>query len=304
MLYHIRLYKKPAVAQDTISGTFTIVNDLGDLFYYGSATVQVSDGQGNTTKVNWSPGMRSAKFCLNLGGFRRRQNGVQISIVVNRDKSNQDMLYSESEPHFLSVEYNSAIGEDLVLRRLDGGLVIAEELGSNNLARHVWDAGIAACRYLQTSEINEQPSNILELGSGCGLVGICLAKRFRQSKVVLTDLDDAREMCQTNIQLNNVGATAQFEQLDWDDQTACSNLAQRCVWDLILVTDCTYNPSSYEILLTTIQTLATPNKTQVLVAHKFRDESETEFFDLFPYALQLDTQLDLYNQSVKLIIGK
>lgn len=299
MLYHVRLYKQPTETADGLTtGTFTLTNDLGELFFYGSATVTVRFARGGretTTNVKWKAGMRSAKFSVR--GTSTRHGDLIVSVNAS---TAADELYPESKPGFLGLRYSPEHGRDIVVRDLpEVGFSIREELGSHSLARHVWDAGLALCKYFVSGGRESFKGSILELGTGCGLVGLCLARIDPSVTVVLTDLDDAQELCLQNIQ--GVGNT-RFQELDWEDSARCQDLAAQCNWDAILVADCTYNPDSYDMLLRTIDQLAGPN-TKVVVAHKFRDSSESEFFTKFPYKLEIDETVDFYGQSVKLVVG-
>jgi predicted nicotinamide N-methyase len=91
---------------------------------------------------------------------------------------------------------------------------------------------------------------VLELGTGCGIVGLTLAALVPNSHVVLTDLPEAREIVERNMdslatQLGN-GSTLAFEELDWDaDLPAWFARSQsRAKTELVLASDCTYNSDS------------------------------------------------------------
>jgi methylase of polypeptide subunit release factors len=83
--------------------------------------------------------------------------------------------------------------------------------------------------------------HVLELGTGCGMVGITLAQTVPDTKVILTDLPEAREIVERNMDQARKakGATLEFQELDWDDQVSPSDHL-----DLIIAADCTYNPDS------------------------------------------------------------
>lgn len=82
-------------------------------------------------------------------------------------------------------------------------------------------------KYLENMEI--VPKRILDLGCGCGLFGICLAKKFPNSEVYLTDADiRAVRNTRENIKINKT-KNAQVTISDWID-----NLPKGIEFDLIV----------------------------------------------------------------------
>jgi hypothetical protein len=73
-----------------------------------------------------------------------------------------------------------------------------------------------------------------------------------------------------------------IKELEWQDNK--SNLPDwlcNSIWDVVIVTDCTYNPDNYLKLLTTLSAIADSNsKAIILYASKYRHESESKFDDL------------------------
>ena len=89
---------------------------------------------------------------------------------------------------------------------------------------------------------------VLELGTGCGIVGMTLASVVPNCHVTLSDLPEAREIVEKNISecvltLTN-GSNLSFEELDWDDQIPAWLARPESRIDLVLAADCTYNPDS------------------------------------------------------------
>lgn len=120
--------------------------------------------------------------------------------------------------------------------------------------------------------------NVLELGAGCGIVGIAFAQLVK-CDMLLTDLEDAQEILASNIRLASpmAGGTLQAQKLDWETGLDDSSNAK---FDLILVSDCIYNPESSNHLVETLRQLATrtPN-VLILVGFKRRHEADTIFFE-------------------------
>jgi predicted nicotinamide N-methyase len=133
---------------------------------------------------------------------------------------------------------------------------------------------------LQERLRGDQPLGVIELGSGCGIVGIALASTMPRCSVTLTDLPEVHDIVTRNIKAAHpaAGSTIDFRVLDWDqpDEGVCSQLI-----DLILVSDCTYNADSLPSLIQTIDALVQVSADAlILVALKRRHDSEAVFFDL------------------------
>lgn len=174
-------------------------------------------------------------------------------------------------------------------------VILYEEL-SGEIARHLWDAGIITnnltkdqfVKFLYGQDMLEKKDNIkiLELGTGIGLVSIHLSKMFRNAEVLATDLSDAREICDLNIELNDTEDRVKFSELDWEgESTALKD------WDLIIITDCTYNPLYYDALLNVLNRESNKD-TKIILAHKFREPiSESQFFVKIQQYFRLNRQL-------------
>ncbi|KAG0012655.1 Methyltransferase-like protein 21D [Entomortierella chlamydospora] len=96
----------------------------------------------------------------------------------------------------------------------------------------IWDAAIVLAKYLERSDLlqltkskssaSSTPINILELGSGTGIVGLVAArilstKGYHGSKVVLTDKDNVVPLLQRNVENNaSEGIDIESRILDWE----------------------------------------------------------------------------------------
>ncbi|KAF8422895.1 putative methyltransferase-domain-containing protein [Tirmania nivea] len=177
-------------------------------------------------------------------------------------------------------------------------LRVWEETGES-IARHIWDGGIALAAYLaQYHQSNEgslallqeklreaKQLKVLELGSGCGIVGLALAALRGSCHVLLTDLPSAEEISQRNLQHSQkqLQGDVSFQILDWDDPVPPSTSP-----DIILIADCTYNPDSAASLVRAIEKCVNGSReTIIALAHKKRHDSETLFFDLMGKHFQM-----------------
>ena len=123
---------------------------------------------------------------------------------------------------------------------------------------------------------------VLELGSGCGIAGLQVADLCPTSDVLLTDLLNAMDVLKHNVGranfVSNKGKIATAI-LDWDESLP-ERVAKRR-FDLVIVSDCTYNPDSIPKLVKTLNSVAddSPNAL-IVVSLKVRHDSEAIFFDL------------------------
>jgi methylase of polypeptide subunit release factors len=87
---------------------------------------------------------------------------------------------------------------------------------------------------------------MLELGTGCGMVGMTLAHLIPDANVLLTDLSEAQEIVEHNINQTKLarGSTLAFQTLDWDDELPQNLQSPPSPLDLVLAADCTYNSDS------------------------------------------------------------
>ncbi|KAI1773325.1 putative methyltransferase-domain-containing protein [Hypoxylon cercidicola] len=195
-----------------------------------------------------------------------------------------------------------------------------EDIGES-IARHIWDAGVVTACYLadvclaqkqirDVLPVKKDSFCVLELGSGVGILGITLACIIGmaagmmppESVVLLTDLPEAEERARSNISRASAalaqqdqGASTvelQYENLDWDEGRLgrFGPLVSARVWDLVILSDCTYNVDSLPALVGTLSALHTANlqhpgitedaKTSVLLATKPRHFSEQALFGL------------------------
>jgi predicted nicotinamide N-methyase len=119
---------------------------------------------------------------------------------------------------------------------------------------------------------------VLELGAGCGIVGIAFAQLVK-CDLRVTDLEDAQAILAKNVGCATpmAGSTVKADIMDWASRLEDSSNA---IFDLILVSDCIYNPDSSLHLVEILKQLAlrAPN-TLILVGFKRRHEADTIFFD-------------------------
>ena len=157
------------------------------------------------------------------------------------------------------------------------------------------DAGVALAAYL--TQIVSQPDSTsalglrlrkynlkaIELGSGCGIVGLQIARLCPSSDVLLTDLEEGMDVLNYNISKARFSSTKgkiASTVLDWDEELS-SVFDELPQFDVIIVSDCTYNVNSLPALVRTIKGLfAVSPGALLIVSMKVRHESEAIFHEL------------------------
>ena len=159
------------------------------------------------------------------------------------------------------------------------------------------DAGIALVAFLNALVLQPRPTSglaqllqrpdsqgpeVLELGSGCGIAGLQVAGLCSRSNVLLTDLPDAMDILERNVELAksvSSGGKAATAVLNWDEPLPGMIAKQR--FDLVILSDCTYNSDSIPGLVTSLSSVAKVSPDALLlISLKVRHDSEAIFFDL------------------------
>jgi protein N-lysine methyltransferase METTL21D len=131
--------------------------------------------------------------------------------------------------------------------------------------------------------------------AGTGLMAIVLSSLVR--KYTATDIQDLIPLISKNLALNHISPSSSSatqplrnvtaEALDWIMLRNSSPSLRRTAFsyspvDLLLVVDCIYHPSLLPALVDTIDHLATPEQTAVLVVVELRQEDVLrEFLELW-----------------------
>merc|ERR1712194_45614 len=105
----------------------------------------------------------------------------------------------------------------------------------------LWPAAKILVQYLATLDDAELAGqSVLELGSGCGAVGMYLAQRGARP-VVLTDVYKALPLLKRNVKAN--GLACEVVGFPWGTPItrAAAEIRQRVPFDLVVASDCSYD---------------------------------------------------------------
>ena len=118
------------------------------------------------------------------------------------------------------------------------------------------------------------------------MVGLQVADFCSTSDVLLTDLPEAMDILNHNVEYTRLDSSRDkiaSTVLDWDEPLPGRVAKQRP--DLVIVSDCTYNPDSIPGLVKTLSSVAKISPDALIVVSlKVRHDSEAIFFDLMAAA--------------------
>ncbi|KAI9877496.1 MAG: hypothetical protein M1830_003757 [Pleopsidium flavum] len=314
MVHYVRFLKLPKAVKHQgnilIKALITITTDLGDSFYEGSVTLTASirgkdhDAVYLQRKIQWDAPSRALNIELLV---KDGDNGWPAQLQVGIDNGEAtDYIGSNHIPAIISVWSGnfSLSGQDestnFVQRRfglLNKNVLVIWEESVESIARHIWDAGLALLAHLNHTITPQQASTgaigqllaqaaqrklaVLELGSGTGIVGIGFAQMLPNCEVLLTDLKEAEDIIARNSDAStpSMSSSTSFCVLDWEEVVPKSITDRH--FDLIFVSDCTYNSDSIPALVRTLSALAKSSPGAVtIISTKPRHSSEAIFFDL------------------------
>jgi predicted nicotinamide N-methyase len=236
--------------------------------------------------------------------------------ILNRNASEEGGIVAVRSTTISTTAPSATVGmAERVFTSGNKSIHISEETGES-IARHIWygsipgtshqsplttprDAGLVLSSYLSTVThpppsktalhlpeleklLSKKGLNVLELGAGCGIVGLTLASSCPTATLTLTDLPEATSILCHNLALHQPAPrhpAPTHRVLDWSRPLPARVAAQ--TFDLVALADCTYNPDVVPHLVATLGRIGAESAgVAVLVAMKVRHESEMVFFEL------------------------
>jgi predicted nicotinamide N-methyase len=182
---------------------------------------------------------------------------------------------------------------------LDGCSVIVKEDYGDALGSHVYDSSIVLLNYLHSNPkfclaSTSPKKSVLELGAGCGLVGLWLSKwmsnketlqhNFVHCEVYLTDKQCQLPLLQHNVGLNfgasgasssNLALLPEVIPLDWSCEGDVFSFKQKMdsnlrALELIVAGDVFYDKNVAALFFNIVRSVGMPGVTKILVAQKLR----------------------------------
>ena len=158
----------------------------------------------------------------------------------------------------------------------------------------IWDSGRALSKWMTIHLQEGQPTKILELGAGTGIVGLTAAAFADSTSVVLTDQPHMIPLLEENIDRNDLQSKAKAVPLEWgtdSDEVAkviSEDSSSMPVFDIVCGSDILYSPDNFSLLLETLCQICTPSVTEVVLAYprRFTEdifcEAAIEWFEVSP----------------------
>ena len=129
---------------------------------------------------------------------------------------------------------------------------------------NVWDGSLLLTKYLAQHDHIVKNKHVLELGAGCGVVGLA-AGVLGAASIVLTDLSYCQSLLQSNINANKhlINCHCACQVYDWFQPHLHS--FDPCLVDIILVADCVWLESLVLPLIQALVHLVGHNETKKTV---------------------------------------
>ncbi len=159
------------------------------------------------------------------------------------------------------------------------------------IAHQLWPAAKFMCNYIESNHkdvLNASHSsiNILELGAGVGLCGLFVSSLIKvqhqdkKQNIIVTDLSEAIDRLNKNIELNDLGDTVSAQVLSWGVESELDEVFARFNSPpLVIAADCVYWECLFQPLFSTLQAL-TNRGCEVVIAHVKRWKKDAKFFAL------------------------
>jgi hypothetical protein len=216
-------------------------------------------------------------------------------------RSDEILLGESSDPKIICEVFRSLSYTDKFSQCHE--LIIKEDRGLT-MGSHLWDSAIVIYHhfnYIMTSIGLDNNSLVgVELGAGCGLTAVQMAKYGMFSHVYCTDIRRQVALMEDNISLNGVSSLVTAHELDWCDNESLERiqtLLSTQIVDIIFAADVLYQPDIFGSLLAVIDTLAHPGHTAVFIAQKLRGERSAETVDVTKLS-NYDSELVLSESNV------
>ena len=320
-MHYVKFFKLPTLVNGgkqsaaVVKTTVAVSTDLGDDFFPNLLPLKFEVlGPGKkvlqSSTHQWKTGMRalSVEFALSKRPptCRLRVSASESEYSTSFDL-NDGILVTPCIMPVVSGIFDEVSGGqtrdsdvERVIPLLENQDLRIYEATGDSIARHIWDGSVAFSGLIDRASLGKSgvpfldktlcgadTSNsfrAIELGAGVGLAGLTLAHLVPGANIMLTDVPEVEQLLERSIAANDMDPkTVHFGVLDWE-QPITPQFKQH-VFDLILISECTYNEDSIPALVGVISNLAdfSPQAT-ILVATKQRHKNERIFYHLMEQA--------------------
>jgi predicted nicotinamide N-methyase len=191
-----------------------------------------------------------------------------VDCLIKKD-SEQDSMCFMSYTFIRDTEIDN---RDIVLR------AIPESEMGNTIGLKSWPASFLLADYLvENSDILVKDKRIIELGSGCGLVGSMLCKFFNFQSLIVSDFEESvNENLQFNINLNSIQSkNVKVLSIDWFECLNNPSILSKINVDVVIASDVIYSPDLIDPLLNVLHCLCLQNPSLYIVIANAKRNPET-----------------------------
>ena len=149
----------------------------------------------------------------------------------------------------------------------------------NDVAMRLWEACCFMIEYLTVNSDLVQSKSVMEIGSGCGLLGMIAVMQLEASKFVMTDISaECLDNMRHNVAINSLllGEKAEhlkIAELDWKEITSFPDYL-----DVICGCDILYDPNDISYIVKAFELFLSTHysKRKILLATTYRNASTFE----------------------------
>ncbi|GMR42774.1 hypothetical protein PMAYCL1PPCAC_12969, partial [Pristionchus mayeri] len=154
-------------------------------------------------------------------------------------------------------------------------VILEQSWDEYGVAGVLWDSATVLVDFLLKPEsaVDLNGKSVLELGSGLGLPSIALSLLSSPSRIVASEQPLGLPLLNRNIRANR--AIVETVELDWASPSSSSISSSH--FDLILGADLVYKEEAFELLINTLEVLATPD-TIIYFASRIRYPKDRKFY--------------------------
>lgn len=158
---------------------------------------------------------------------------------------------------------------------------------------HLWESAIVMSRWSCLHPEIFKEKRVIELGSGCGLLGITLAKYINSKELILTDyMDSVLTNLKNNVEMNDALDKTTFLNLDWKEYETYVGFPK---FDVIIGSELIYKGGPLVELANLIKILLKEDGVALISMPLKR--SMTEVFSNFCNSLELDISGELLDDE-------
>ena len=185
----------------------------------------------------------------------------------------QGKLYDLSNGLYIDNVYNNR-GHNISIYQQDGA--------DKGTGHTLWDGSVILSKYFDMNYNVIRNYNVLELGSGCGLVGITLYK-LGALYTLLSDLNYCLNNLLYNVKRNCIEENPNIinvTAIDWNNKNTYvypNNNGNQLNWDIIVAADVVWIVQLIQPLVETLYNLSSFNTT-IFISHQKRSEETDELF--------------------------